>query len=170
MKLRLIACVFVLLSATLMAQTNTWNVTTTVISLPGNKSTVAGTDAGMALTVTPNFDIRDENIVSSNMQYYGGGFNYRLPSIAKWINNGSATNFPALDFKFYLDGTFGMVSAPASSGVGSAQHYGFTAGGGVLYQIAGSQTWALGAEINYAKFPGYNNNTFVVKVGPSISF
>lgn len=149
---------------------NTFSLNATPISLPGNHSTVAGVDAGMTLTLTSNFDLRDDNVLSGDgfMQYFGGGFNYRLPAVSKWLNNASP-NLNGYDFQFYLTGSAGIDRVGVNTAA-TTQHYAFLAGGGVNYMIAGSNTWALGAEVQYAKLPGYNNNTVVVKVGPSVHF
>lgn len=137
------------------------------ITLPGNKPTLAGAVAGMTMSITPNFQLRDENILSTGapgVNFYGGGFNYFLPVLGKTINNASP-NINGLRLHFYLTGTFGKDQV--STG---ATHYAFLSGAGVYYDLNGSGSWTFGTEVRYAKLPGYANNTVVVSVGPAIHF
>lgn len=145
------------------ANVQTFSLTASAISLPGGKSTVAGTVAGATLNVTTNFQLRDDNILASTAQFYGGGFNYFLPVLGKALNNASP-NLNGARFHFYLTGSAGAIR------VGSGQHYAFLGGGGVYYDLTGSGSWTFGGEVRYAKLPGLSNNTAVVTLGPSFHF
>lgn len=137
------------------------------ITLPGNRPTLSGAVAGMTMNVTTNFQLRDENILSTGapgVNFYGGGFNYFLPVIGKTINNVSP-NINGLRLHAYITGTFGRDQVQSG-----ATHYAFLSGMGVYYDLTGSGIWTFGTEIRYAKLPGYANNTVVVSVGPAIHF
>jgi opacity protein-like surface antigen len=123
----------------------------------------------MTFTPTTNFDIREDNILATggNFEYFGGGFNYRLPVLSTMLNNASA-NLSGYRFQFYLTGSAGVDRISVNGG--TAQHYGFLAGAGANYNVTSSGTWTLGGEVRYAKFPGFANNTVVVVVGPAIHF
>jgi hypothetical protein len=145
---------------------NTFALALSPISLPGNKQTVVGTASGATFTPTANFDVREDNLLASGFQFFGGGFNYRLPVLQTKLNNASP-NLNGFRFQFYLTGTVGVDRITVGQ---TAQHYAFLAGGGVNYDLTGSGTWTLGGEVRYAKFPGLNNNTVVVALGPAIHF
>lgn len=151
------------------AQTFSFNAV--ALSLPGGKSTVAGTDAGVTFRLTTNFQLREDNIVApgDNMTAFLGGFNYHIPALSTKLNNVSE-NLNGLNFDFYTTGGFGVdrLSAPTS-----AQHYAGFAGGGFNYKIAGSSTWSFGAEVTADFLPGvptHGNWTWSAKIGPSINF
>lgn len=150
--------------APVAAPTTNFTITLAPVTLPGGKASVAGTESGLALTVTPNFDIKEINLVSSGLEYFGGGFNYRLPVLSTALNNASA-NLNGLQFQFTLEGSVGTIRTPTGPPSG---HWGALVGGSITYAING--TWNLGAEIQYAKLPGYANNTYTVAFGPNFHF
>jgi hypothetical protein len=153
-----------------VGSTSTFTMSSTAVSLPGGKSTVAGTDTQMLLNITPSFSLRDSNFISpigNGFQYFGGGFRYNLNNLSKNLNNMSTT-LNGFRFQFYFTGTVGVDRVTVSNT--TKQHYGTTIGGGVSYALTSTGTWQLGAEVEYAKFPGLNNNTAIVKLGPSIHF
>lgn len=148
--------------------TSTFTLNSTAISLPGGKSTVPGTDTQMLINITPNFSLRDSNFVSpigNGFQYFGAGFRYDIPYLSKALNNFSS-NLNGLKFKFGVTGTVGIDRVTSSNSTN--QHYGLTLGGHVDYYL--NNVWSLGAEIEYAKFPGLNNNTAIAKFGPAVHF
>lgn len=168
MKKALFVLVFALLASLSFAQTNTFSLSLSPISLPGGKQTVAGTEAGATLTVTNNLDLGNVDILApgSNFQYFAGKFNYRLPVLQTKLNNASP-NLDGFRFGFYVTGSAGIdrITGPVT-----AQHYGFTAGMGLNYDLTGKGTWTFGGEVQYAKFPGLANNTYLISVGPAIHF
>src|SRR5207253_2350321 len=99
-------------------------------------------------------------------QFYGGGFNYRLPILETKLNNFSST-LNGMRFQFYLTASAGISRITTAN---PTQHYGFFGGAGVNYDLTSSGTWTLGAEVRYAKLPGLNNNTAVVTMGPAFHF
>lgn len=141
-----------------------FTVNLTPITLPGGHTSVAGIESGMALKLTPNFDVRETNLAGSGLQFYGGGLNYHMPFLSKALN-GVSPNINGLLFDFYLTGTVGTVLTPSGPAGG---HWGERIGGGANYALNG--TWSLGAEIQYFKAPGYSNNTYTVAIGPKIHF
>lgn len=154
------------------AQSTTFALTAQPIALPGGKQTVAGTLAGMALTVTDKFDLRNDNIIApgNNFQGFFGGFNYRLPIISHKLNNASPT-LNGERFQFYLTASVGIDRiTPAVKTDATKSHYAVLAGGGVNYDLTGSGHWTFGAEVRYAKLPGLQNNTAIVSVGPTLHF
>ena len=145
----------------------TFTLNASPISLPGIGTTVAGSDSGFKFQATMNFALREDNITASGFQFYGGGFNYALAALSNKLNNISP-NLNGLQFSFYITGSAGVdriTSLPTA-----AQHYAFMGGGGFLYRLSTTSAWATGIEVKYAKFPGYNNNTFVVSVPIAFSF
>jgi hypothetical protein len=135
----------------------------TPVTLPNNRTTLTGVASGIAFTITPSLDVKELNLASSNLQYYSGGFNYRLPMITKALNNVSPNvNFLAL--QFYAQATVGALY----SNGGSTSHWGLTAGGGVDYYI--NNAWSFGGEADYFKFPTYKNNGLMLFVGPKLHF
>jgi hypothetical protein len=149
--------------------TNAFSLTLAPISLPGGKQTVVGTDSGLTFSPTTNFDLREDNILApgQNFQGFFGGINYRLPFLQTKLQNTSPT-VNGYRFQFYVTASAGIdrITGPSST----TQHYAFMAGGGVNYDLTGSGTWTMGGEVRYAKFPGLNNNTVVVAVGPAVHF
>lgn len=150
------------------AQTKTFSLTAEPLMVPGSKTggqTLAAAVTGIAMTVTPNFDLRQDNVITSdgNLQGYFGGFNYRLPVLSRGLNNTSST-LNGYNFAFYLTASAGQDR------VGKDSHYAFLAGGGLNYKMGKSGTWTFGAEVRYAKLPGYRNNTILISVGPSLHF
>lgn len=167
--------VFFLASVGAQAQTQTFSLTGQAVALPGNHQTVPATVSGITMTVTPNFDLREDNVITSDAGLMGffGGFNYRLPILSTKLNNASPT-LNGNAFQFYITASAGVdrLSIPAfgSTAASTAQHYAFLAGGGVNYRITAGGAWTFGAEIRYAKLPGYQNNTAIVSVGPTLHF
>lgn len=145
---------------------STFSVTTAAISLPGGRSTVAGTEAGAMLRVTQNTSIGTMNVISpGTLSYYSGRFEQHIPFLSKKLNNISPT-INGLQFDIGVTGSAGVVRVPVGSDF--KQHYGFTGGVFVNYYL--NKTWSLGVEAQYAKFPGYNNNTATVAFSPAIHF
>ena len=179
MKFRLVAVVAAWLAVAGMAvaQTSspnvqTFSLTSSAVSLPGGKSTVMANDTGATFSITSNFQLRSDNIVtpasSSVLQgAYFGGFNYFLPVFSTKLNNMSP-NLNGARFHFYVTGSFGVDRV--SSGSDVKQHYAALAGGGVYYDLTNSGSWTLGVEGRYAKLPGYANSTAIVSFGPSFHF
>lgn len=144
---------------------NTFSMNLAPVSLPGNHQTVAGTAAGADLTLTPNFDVGNLDIIApgQNFQYFAGHFNRRIPQLANYFNNHSTQNM--LKFQFGVTGSVGIDRLTATG----RQHFGATGGGFVNYSLGGGR-YSLGAEVQYAKFPGLANNTFIVSLDPAIHF
>lgn len=144
---------------------NTFSFALSPISLPGANQTVAGTEAGMTLNVTNNLALVDQNILApgDSFQFFGGGAQYTFPTLSTKLNNISP-NLNGLAFQFGLKATAGVDRLTAIN----AQHWGFTAGGFVNYELSG--TWAFGGEVLYGHFPGFNQRAVLVSVGPSIHF
>lgn len=144
--------------------TTTWSTQASAVALPGGKNSVAGTDAGITFAPSPNFDLFDRNLLSSDgtLQYYAGGEDYYFPAISVAANNAS----PTVDFlrlRFFETASFGEAR------VSSVNHYGFTAGGGVQYQLTSGGAWSLGARAEYAHFPGYSGNA-IIEVNAAFHF
>jgi hypothetical protein len=137
------------------------------IALPGGGQTVAGTVAGMVLSVTPKLDLREDNVMvpGQNFQGFFGGFNYRLPAFSRVLDNASP-NLNGYRFQAYVTASAGIdrIMGP----VETRQHYAFLAGGGLNYDLTGTGRWTFGVEVRYGKLPGLANNTALVSVGPSL--
>lgn len=160
-----------LLSAVAFAQTapptTTWNFTLSPVSVPGVGQTVAGTEGGVAVGLTPNVQLGETTIIApgNNFQYFAGRGVYNLAGLANALNNHTA--FSGLQFQFQPTVSAGVVRI---TGPVAAQHVGFTVGGIVNYRFGSSGTWALGAKVEYAKFPGLRNNAMIASFGPSLHF
>lgn len=136
--------------------TQTWSVQTSAVALPGGKNSIAGTDAGIMFTPSPNLDLFDRNLLSSDqtLEYYAGGENYRFPAISVAANN-SSQNVNFLRVQFFQTASFGIAR------VENVNHYGFTAGGGLNYQLTSGGAWTLGAKAEYAHFPDYAGKAII---------
>ena len=149
--------------------TQTWSLSTSVVSLPGNKQTIAAIDSGISFTPTPNLDLFDRNLLGSDgtLKYFAGGVNYRLA----WLNKKVDSISPNVNFlrvQFFTTASAG-VDQVSLAGV-TKNHYGFTVGGGVNYMLNQSGSWTLGGKVEYAKFPGYQNNTWIAVINPAFHF
>jgi hypothetical protein len=144
--------------------TTTFSVSLTPISLPGGRTSVMGTENGVALAITPKFTAQNFNIVSTTFNYFALGGKYFIPSLSKALNNASPT-LKGFNFQFYLTANVGAVKVLGGPPAG---HWGETVGGGINYALNGSV--GLGVEAQYAKLPGYGNNTYLVAFGPNFHF
>ncbi len=149
----------------------TFSASANALALPGNKETMAGTLTGFTVQITQNLYLRNTNFLApgSNGSGYFGGVDYTITPFSKWLNNISP-NLSGYNFQLQVTASAGVdrVTPPGSANV--AQHYAFLAGGRLNYAIAGSKTFGLGIEVQYAKLPGIANNTAIVSVGPTIHF
>jgi hypothetical protein len=167
----LIAIAFVL-SILIMAMPasaqNTFSLTAQPIALPGGGQTVAAGITGMTFTPTPNFDLRQDTLLTTagNLQGFFGGINYRLPILSTKLNNVSP-QLNGLRFQFYLTGSVGVDRVDNKVGP-VKQHYAFLGGGGFNYDFTGSGRWTFGAEVRYARLPGFANNTGIISAGPTL--
>lgn len=143
------------------APSNSFALNAYAVALPGGKGTVAGTLAVPTWNITPSFALRETTLIASgsSLEGYFGGFNYQLPSFSKALNNAS----PYLNgnqFRFYVTGSAGVDH------INGNQHYAFLGGGGVLYDPLGNGKFTVTlVEAQYAKLPGYANNTAIVAFG-----
>lgn len=153
------------------AQTATFTLNGAPIALPGNKATFVGSVSGMEMQITKNFSLREDNVIDSttNMQGFFGGFDYTLPALSTKLNSASPT-LNGYKFQFYFTASAGTdrISDPIAKT--TAQHYAFLGGGGVRYDLTNSGRWSLGAEVRWAKLPGFANNTVIVSLGPALHF
>lgn len=152
------------------APTFTFNVTAAPISLPGNRTTVAGLEAGLGVVITPNVQFISDNLAApgNNFSLYGFGEVQHFPKLSTWINNKSA-NLSGTQLDFYLKTVIGVDRVADSSGR-TYNHFAVMAGPGFNYKVAGSNTFTLGVEVKYLKAPGFANNTLVIEAGPAIHF
>lgn len=181
MKKILIAFFLLLCCATLASAqtapplaTNTFSMTGQPVALPAGGSTVAGSISGLTFSPTPNFDLREDNLVVATPAAQGtslgffGGFNYRVLDLSKYLNNVSP-NLNGYRFNFYVTASAGVDRITDAAG-NTRQHYAFLGGGGISYDLNQSGSWQMGVEIRYAKLPGIANNTAIVSLGPSFHF
>lgn len=157
-------------SLTAWGQTQTFSLTAQPIALPGGGQTFMGTLAGISFSPTPNFSLRNTNLVanSGNFTSFFGGMEYRLPILSTKLNNVSP-NLNGMRFQFYLTGSAGIDRVVDAAG-NVRQHYSFLGGGGVRYDLTNSGSWTLGGEVQWAKLPGLANNTAIVSFGPAWHF
>ena len=172
-----LAFALLILSATLgLAQnapipTQTFAFTDSAIDLPGAKGTFVGNDAGVTFSPTPNFDLAEHNIISSDakLSAYMGGVNYRFPVLSLKLNN-MTPEVSGFRMLFGLSAAAGIdrVKDPAGN---VAQHYAFLAKATFSYALSASGSWQLGANVGMARFPGYAKGwTPVLEVGPQWHF
>lgn len=169
MKKLLFALLVLVMPVPVFAQStpfSTFSINLDPVSLPGNKQTVAGTEGGTMLRFTPNNGIGLQTIFApgDNFQYYSGRYDRHIPYLSNKLQNASPT-LNGYKFDFGVTASAGVVRI---TGPASTQHYGFTGGGFVNYYV--NNTWSLGAEVQYAKFPGLNNSTFTVALDPAVHF
>lgn len=169
MKMPIVFTLAILSAISAHAQTTTFSLTSQAVTLPGGKSTLVGVSTGIALTVTPNFDLREENFIASqaNSMIFLGGFNYRLPILQTKLNNMSPT-LNGFRFQFYITASAGVNRLALSSG--TISHSALLAGGGLNYDMTSTGRWTFGAEIRYARLPGMAMNSAIVAIGPTLHF
>lgn len=151
------------------APSTTFNLQASAMSLSGHKQTVPGTVIGGTLAITPNFSIREDNVLvpAGNLQAFLGGFQYALPVLSKKVDSSTLLNGNA--FQFYLTGSVGAVHIGSSAG--DIQHIGVLGGGGLNYDPTGKGKFSVNLfEVRYAKLPGYANNTAIVSSGLKLGF
>ena len=174
MKRLMLALVF--LSAVAFAQneplpTHTFSLTSTAISLPGDRGTFVGTDSGVAISFTDRFDLAETNVLSSDgkLAFFGGGAAYSFPVLSKWINNHSQLSGFRLRIGARAFAGVSRVKDPVSAAVD--QHWGGLTQGTFKYSFDAGGNWNLGANVGMARFPGYSKGWIpVVEVGPSFHF
>lgn len=135
----------------------------TPLTLPGNKTSVAGAETDIMVNFTPNNAFGETNLINSEFTFAGGRYNRTFPSIATWLNNHSKS-INWTQFQFGATGSLGVVYV----GGGTPTHWGETAGGFVNYAING--TWGLGVDAEWANLPGYQHNTWKFAFSPSLHF
>ncbi|MGA9883574.1 MAG: hypothetical protein WBQ34_07640 [Candidatus Acidiferrales bacterium] len=142
-----------------------FSLTAQAVALPGGGQTVAATDLGFTKAITPNFSLRDDNILapSNGMQFYGGGGNYFLPTAFL-----SKTLLDPKSLQPYVTASIGVDRIVPASGP-SQQHIAFLFGGGLNYKPA-SGLWVNLFEARYAKLPGVANNTAIISSGFTLNF
>lgn len=158
------------------AQTSTFSLTASPIALPAGGHTVAGSISGFTFAPTPNFELREDNLIVSgpaavpgNAMGFYGGFSYYLPVLSTKLNNASP-NVNGFRFRFHLTASFGVDRYGDSAG-NTLQHYSALAGGGAEYDLTGSGKWSMAVEIRAARLPGIANGwTTVVSLGPALHF
>lgn len=135
------------------------------VALPGGGQTVAATDVGFTKAITPNFSLRDDNILapSNGMQFYGGGGTYFLPTSLL-----SKTLLDPSTLQPYVTASIGIDRIVPASGP-SQQHIALLIGGGLNYKPA-SGVWVNLFEARYAKLPDLANNTAIVSSGFTLNF
>lgn len=152
---------------------DTFSTTLSAVNLPGsNGSTLAGTLAGFTYKVTPDFALKQTNLLSSGAAtngFYGGG-DYTLPFLSKKLNNMSPTT-NGYDFQFQITGSVGVLRVTMPTGQVN-QHWSAMFGGRVNYAIKGSKTFSLGLEVQdlYASRDLPKKNNLLIALGPSIHF
>jgi hypothetical protein len=154
-------------STTSVPPTNqgSFSLTAQAAALPGGGQTVAATDVGFTKAITPNFSLRDDNILapSNAMQFYGGGGTYFLPTsfLSKTLLNPSS-------LQPYVTASIGVDRIVPASGP-SGQHIAMLVGGGLNYKPA-TGVWVNLFEARYAKLPGLANNTAIISSGFTLNF
>jgi len=142
-----------------------FSLTAQAVALPGGGQTVAATDVGFTKAITPNFSLRDDNVLapSNGMQFYGGGGTYFLST-----NFLSKTLLDPSSLQPYVTASIGVDRIVPASGP-SQQHIALLIGGGLNYKPA-IGVWVNLFEARYAKLPGLANNTAIVSSGFTLNF
>jgi hypothetical protein len=151
--------------------TQTFAFTDSAVSLPGIKGTFVGNDAGVTFSPTPNFDLAEHNIVSSDakLSAFMGGVNYRFPVLSLGLNN-AMPDVSGFRLLFGLSAAAGIDRVKDDAG-NVAQHYAFLAKATFSYAMGSTGAWQMGANVGMARFPGFAKGwTPVVEVGPSFQF
>lgn len=172
--LAVLMAVFFVLCAGLSAQaqtappTQTYNFSLSPIALPGPHQTVAGSEAGMDIFITPNNAVGQMTIIApgNNFQYFGGSYTHTFPQLSTLLNN-IAPNLNFMKFKFGAKASVGLSRVTLPDPV---KHWGETVGGFVDYSFDKGAHYSLGLEVQYVKFPGLTNNNFAVALDPAVHF
>ncbi|MGH9740559.1 MAG: hypothetical protein ACRD4X_18525 [Candidatus Acidiferrales bacterium] len=142
-----------------------FSLTAQAVALPGGGQTVAATDVGFTKAITPNFSLRDDNILapSNGMQFYGGGGDYFLPTsfLSKTLLNPKS-------LQPYVTASIGVDRVVPADGP-PQQHIACLVGGGLNYKPADG-VWVNLFEVRYAKLPGVANNTAIISSGFTLNF
>jgi hypothetical protein len=177
-RIMLAVAIFLGLAVSGLAQTptpaiNTWSTTLSAVNLPGaGGSTLAGSLAGLQYQLTPNFALKQTNLISSSATtngFFGGG-DYTLSALSKKLNNISpSTN--GYDFQFQITVSAGAlrVTQPSSSVV---QSWAALFGGRVNYAMKGSSKFSLALEVQdlYGSNGLPHKNNLLIALGPTVHF
>ena len=172
----LFAFVLCLLTVSAVAQnapitTQTFSFNAQAISLPGNKGTFAGTDAGLTFSPTQNLSFEEANLLSSDarMTDFLGLAEYDFPFVSKWINNQT----PSLSgFRLRVGVRAGAGVSRVKDAFGNVQqHYSALAQGTFSYSLDSGGTWQLGGHFGALRAPYFAKGwTPVVEFGPQFHF
>lgn len=153
--------------------TYTWTTTLNAVNLPGKNgtnSTLAGTFTGVALAVTPNFSLVQENYVSSSAttSAFYGGVAYRLAPLSKWLNDLSP-NLNGYNFNFRVVAEVGADHVTQATGA-TSEHWTWGVHVPVTYQFNGGP-WGLAADLGWLNLTGVTpRNNVRFALGPTFSF
>lgn len=147
---------------------SSFSVTASAVAIHGASQTVAATDLGQALAVTPNFSLRADEILSptnAGFTSYLGGFKYFLPNFKPLAN----TNLAPL--QFYVTGDAGISRVTPTGATAPVNHLAALVGGGANWnpKATGSVSFNL-FEVRYARLPGFQNNAMLVSSGVKVSW
>ena len=152
--------------------THTFTLTTSAISLPGDRGTFVGTDSGVAVSFTDRFDLAQTNIMSSDgkLNFFGGGAAYSFPVLSRYFNDKSPT-ISGFRVKLGIRAFAGVDRVKDPITAVTQQHWAEMVQGVFAYSLDSAATWTLGANVGMARFPGYAKGwTPIVEVGPSFHF
>ncbi len=158
-------------------QATTFSVTTSAISLPGNRQSTSGALVGVNIAVTPNLSFEQTDFTDADGMTSGfyGGVRYIVPKFSTWLDNASP-NLSGYDFQLSLSAHFGIdhvVPVGESGGqLAAQQHFSAMAGPRLSYAPKGSSTWSLAVDVRWLNLPrpGQRPNTWLVAAGPIIHF
>lgn len=131
------------------APTPLFSVSTQAVALRIGGQTVAGTDAIGSLNLTPNLQLRSENILApaNNFQSYMGGAAWYAPFLSKPFAKTTLSNV-----KPYISAAFGIARNVPATGT-AQQHYSALAGLGFDWAVNG--TLSVGPRISYLNAAGF---------------
>ncbi len=126
-----------------------FSVSTQAVGVRIGGQTVVGTDEIGNFNLTPNLQLRSENILApaNNLQAYLGGVSYYAPFLSKPFEK---TNLSSV--KPYLTGALGVVRNVPAVGA-TRQHYAALLGAGFDWSING--TLSVGPRVSYLNAPGF---------------
>jgi len=134
------------------------------ISLPGNKSTLAGAETDVLINPSNTFALGPTSILGSSMVFTGGRVNVVIKPISTYIQNHSP-NLNGYQFQFGVTSSVGVVKPVGS--VGNV-HWGERAGVFVNYAINGN--WGTAVDVQWGNFTGVQSNTWTLAFGPNFHF
>lgn len=133
-----------------------FSITTSPISLPGNRGTFAGTDSGVTFNPTPNFDLANHNILSSDgkLSAFYGGADYTIVQLSKWMND-KMPKVSGFRLQPGIGAYFGVSRVKPGISSIVEQHYSALVNGKIAYSLDSGNHWQAAFTVGALRAPYY---------------